>query len=221
MFMSIRRLAYGLGAEVLGVDPAGEVGAATLAQLVKAWEDHQVLVFRGVEWSLGQQVAFSRRFGELELHPLKYLRNPDCPEVFEVINRLVDGKPSATGEVGRMWHSDGAYTVKPPTASHLHCRQIPDSGGTTWHSVIALPSTAPEAIAKLRQAYSNALKRPRRDQKARRVGRGTRRPGALRVRRAGPVGPEKMGAGREETWIEVQLKDGPLHDRQHRLQLHQ
>ncbi len=31
---------------------------------------------------------------------------------------------------------------------------------TTWHSVIAPPGTAPEAIAKLRQAYSNALKLP-------------------------------------------------------------
>lgn len=132
MSMSIRRLAYGLGAEVLGVNPAGEISDVTLAQLIKAWEDHQVLVFRGVQWSLGQQVAFSRRFGELELHPLKYLRNPDFPEVFEVTNRMIDGKPSETGEVGRMWHSDGAYTVRPPTASFLHCHQIPESGGTTW-----------------------------------------------------------------------------------------
>lgn len=31
---------------------------------------------------------------------------------------------------------------------------------TTWHSVIAPPGTSPEAIAKLRQAYGNALKLP-------------------------------------------------------------
>ena len=50
----------------------------------------------------------------------------------EVTNRLIDGKPSITANTGRPRHSDGAFTLQPPTGSLLHCRALPDVGVDTW-----------------------------------------------------------------------------------------
>lgn len=130
--LQINRLAFGLGAEVLGLDASRPVDDGTIQEIRRAWLEHLVLVFPGQDINLEQHIAFSRRFGRLEVHPAKHYRHKDHPEIFEVTNRLIDGKKSLTAEVGRKWHSDGAFTVRPPTGSLLHCRQHPSVGGDTW-----------------------------------------------------------------------------------------
>lgn len=132
MKLQISRLAFGLGAEVTGVDASQPVADETIAEIRQAWLEHLVLVFPGQDLDLEQHIAFSRRFGALELHPAKQYRHQDHPEIFEVTNRIIDGRKSLTAEVGRKWHSDGAFTVRPPTGSLLHCRQLPSVGGDTW-----------------------------------------------------------------------------------------
>lgn len=143
--MKIKRLAWAVGAEVTGLDLSRPLPAPTVEALREAWWAHQVLVFRDADITLAQQVSFSRYFGELELHPLASFRHPEVPEVIEVTNRKIEGRPSETAEIGRIWHSDGAYTVRPPTASLLRCRQIPTAGGTTWFNnmVLAYESLSP------------------------------------------------------------------------------
>jgi taurine dioxygenase len=134
MSIQVERLAYGLGAAVTGIDLAKPLDAATRAAVQAAWLEHLVLVFPGQPLDMQQQIAFSRNFGELELHPEKHYRHPQFPEIFEITNRTVNGKRSETAEVGRTWHSDGAFTLRPPTGSLLHCREIPAYGGDTWFS---------------------------------------------------------------------------------------
>ena len=130
--LRLSRLAFGLGAEVTGVDASQPVADDTIAEIRRAWLEHVVLVFPDQNLDLAQHIAFSRRFGTLEAHPAKQYRHKDHSEIFEVTNRIVDGKKSLTAEVGRKWHSDGAFTVRPPTGSLLHCRQLPSVGGDTW-----------------------------------------------------------------------------------------
>ena len=130
--LRLSRLAFGLGAEVTGVDASQPVADDTIAEIRRAWLEHVVLVFPDQNLDLPQHIAFSRRFGTLEAHPAKQYRHKDHSEIFEVTNRIVDGKKSLTAEVGRKWHSDGAFTVRPPTGSLLHCRQLPSVGGDTW-----------------------------------------------------------------------------------------
>lgn len=130
--LRINRLAYGLGAEVLGLDIAQAVDDQTIAHIRQAWLEHLVLVFPGQDITLEQHIAFSKRFGPLEVHPEKHYRHHQYPEIFEVTNRMVDGKKSMTAEVGLKWHSDGAFTLRPPTGSLLHCAQLPSVGGDTW-----------------------------------------------------------------------------------------
>ena len=130
--MQVRKLAYAGGAEVTGIDLKQELPPALVDQIRTAWLENLVLVFPGQSLTPEDHIRFSGYFGELEKHPVKNFQGGQYPEIFEVTNRVIDGKPSETGEVGRMWHSDGAYTVKPPTGSLLFCRALPEVGGNTW-----------------------------------------------------------------------------------------
>jgi taurine dioxygenase len=132
MTLEIRKLAHALGAEVRGFDAREPLSSSTVAGLRAAWLEHIVLVFPDQDLTLQQQIDFSRYFGELEVHPQRHFQHPEHPEIFEVTNRIVNGRRSPTAEVGRDWHSDGAFTLRPPTGSLLRCAQLPDVGGDTW-----------------------------------------------------------------------------------------
>jgi len=128
----VHRVAGALGAEIHGLDLSGPLSPEVVQALKAAWDEYLILIFPGAAIDLAQHVRFSRYFGELELHPLETFRHAQHPEIIEVTNRQIAGKPSETAEIGRVWHSDGAYTDCPPTGSLLHCRQIPSAGGNTW-----------------------------------------------------------------------------------------
>ena len=130
--MQIRKLVYAGGAEITGLDLSKELPASVIAEIRAAWLEYVILVFPGQNFTPEQHIRFSRYFGELEEHPVKNFQGSEYPEIFEVTNRMINGKPSETGEIGRKWHSDGAYTVRPPTGSFLHCRALPEAGGNTW-----------------------------------------------------------------------------------------
>jgi alpha-ketoglutarate-dependent taurine dioxygenase len=56
----------GLGAEIRGVD-LPRLGDNAFAAIHRAWLDHLVLLFRRQELTDAELIAFSRRFGELDL----------------------------------------------------------------------------------------------------------------------------------------------------------
>jgi taurine dioxygenase len=129
--MEVRKLAHALGAEVIGVDITQPLDAATIAAIRAAWMEHLVLVIRGCDLTPEQHIRFSRYFGDLELHPNKYNRHPEHPELYILTNRQIEGRPSDTRGAGRKWHSDGIYKLKPSMGSLLHSREIPPVGGDT------------------------------------------------------------------------------------------
>ena len=132
MALTVNRLAYGLGAEVVGLDLREPPAPETVAEIRQAWLENLVLVFPGKDLTIPQQVAFSSLFGKLEVHPQKHYRHPEYPEIFEVSNRIINGKKSDSADAGRRWHSDGAFSLRPPTGSFLYCEKKPPVGGDTW-----------------------------------------------------------------------------------------
>ena len=58
-----------LGAAVLEADLSRTVDDAAFAAIHEAWLDHLVLVFRNQRLDDAQLVAFSRRFGALDIAP--------------------------------------------------------------------------------------------------------------------------------------------------------
>jgi len=127
--MQIRRLAAGLGAEVLGVNLAEPIDDASFAQIEDAWRQHQVLLFRNQLLDHAQHIAFSRRFGALDDHDaIPRYRHPEFHEILMVTNQEVGGRPQP---VGRQWHSDLSTTLRPARASLLRSEVIPPVGGDT------------------------------------------------------------------------------------------
>ncbi len=70
MTLSVLPSGEALGAEIV-VDLANGIDEAAFRQIEAAFHDHIVVVFRGERLSSAQQIAFSRRFGELEIHIVK------------------------------------------------------------------------------------------------------------------------------------------------------
>ena len=136
--LTVKPLDAPLGAEVLGVDLAGEVSAANFAALEGAWARYLVLLVRDQKLSDPQLIAFSRRLGDLDLCPPNDLGRThieEFPEIVVVSNAESDGKKlGSLGNYEALWHTDMSFADVPPRASLLHSLQIPPTGGDTQFS---------------------------------------------------------------------------------------
>ena len=125
----IRPLSPVLGAEVVGLDLAQPLDAATRREVYDAFCRYQVLCFRDQRLSKDQQIAFTEQFGTLERHIARN-RGSDNPLVHTVSNLGPDGKPS--GKVGSQeWHTDKSFRPEPSLATILHAITMPPDGGDT------------------------------------------------------------------------------------------
>ena len=127
----IRPLDAPCGAEVIGLDLSQPLSDADFARIHRAHLDHHVLVFREMAISPEQQVAFSRRFGPLQIHVLNQFQLAGHPEILVISNIKEDGKPIGLGDAGAYWHSDLSYHPTPSLGSMLHAQELPSEGGDT------------------------------------------------------------------------------------------
>jgi taurine dioxygenase len=92
MSVSFVPLTPQIGAEVKGVDLGQPIDAATFGQISDGFHRHQILLFRDQKIGEDQHIAFSRRFGELEIHPAAQYLLPGHPEILVLTNeREADG----------------------------------------------------------------------------------------------------------------------------------
>jgi len=121
------------GVEALGVDASAPLDAATADALRAAFGRHRVLVLRGQRLPPAAHVAFSRHFGELEIHVLDEYHKADYPEIFELSNIGPDGTPNAVHpDLGTLfWHTDASWQAAPALATLLYAEQVPRDGGHT------------------------------------------------------------------------------------------
>jgi taurine dioxygenase len=128
----VRPLAPTFGAEVLGIDLTKPMSDATFASIEAALWEHGVLLFRGQTITPGDQVAFSRRFGDLEIHSAVDYLHPEHPEVVVIGNLVVEGKPRAMFARGdEQWHADSSFRPIPSNASLFFGVETPPEGGDT------------------------------------------------------------------------------------------
>ena len=128
--ISVRKLSEPLGAEIAGIDLSQPLTESTIAAVQRAFAEHLVLVFRGLDLTPGQQVAFTRLFGPVEPHPLGSRRTADGhPEVL-----VFENKPGTPGARNDFWHTDISFAEQPPALSLLHARRITEGVGDTLFS---------------------------------------------------------------------------------------
>jgi taurine dioxygenase len=141
-----------LGAEITGVD-LRRIDAATFGTIHRAWIEHQVLLFRGQALDDDDLIAFSRRFGGLDIAPVQEngRRFVDGkPEIYVVSNVIENGVPIGSLGAGEaVWHTDMSYLEDPPKASMLYALEVPPAGGDTWFSsMYSAFETLPEALRR-------------------------------------------------------------------------
>jgi taurine dioxygenase len=99
----------------------------TFAEIERAHLDYKVIFFRDQDLTIGQHLAFARRFGELEEHPFL----PAKDGYGEVIRFAKD---ETTVGYENIWHSDVSWREVPSLGSVLRAVEVPDVGGDTLFS---------------------------------------------------------------------------------------
>ena len=137
MTITVTPLTEAFAAEISGVDIARPIDDAAWAEIRAAFEEHSVLVFRKTTLDDESQVAFSRRFGELEI---SRSMNPAAGTPFARQSNL-DIKtgaviPTADRRMiyqlaNMLWHSDSSFKRVPSLCSLLSARIVPPEGGAT------------------------------------------------------------------------------------------
>jgi taurine dioxygenase len=148
-----------LGADIEGVDLSGELVSEVFRRVYEAWNDHLVLRFRGQRLNDDALVAFSRRFGELDMAPTPAAEErlaPMRPEITVISNIVTGGE--ALGSLGNselVWHQDMSYTELPPKASLLYAIETPSAGGETFfYNLYKAYETMPQALKDRIQGLS-------------------------------------------------------------------
>lgn len=130
--LKTRRLSNAFGVEVMDLDLRGRLDDTTIAAIRATWNEYGIVLLRDQDITPDQLIEYSRRFGELDRHEtLIQFRHPDFEELFVLSTIPVEGNPSVSENVGRHWHSDLSYTLRPPRGSIFHAQILPEVGGDT------------------------------------------------------------------------------------------
>jgi taurine dioxygenase len=118
-----------LGADILGVDLAGDLDLACFGAIESAFNEHSVICLRDQALTEAQLIAFARRFGEVEIIFLTHYAHPAYPEIMLVSNIQESGRNIGHVDAGRVWHTDMSYTATPPRATLLYAIEVPEENG--------------------------------------------------------------------------------------------
>jgi alpha-ketoglutarate-dependent taurine dioxygenase len=115
-----------LGAEIRGVQLAGDADAGVFSEVRRALDHYHVLAVRGQSFTTSAYHEVARRFGPFSGNPV---HTPI--EGYDDVVRFVR-EPDDTGMVaGENWHMDMAWMEKPPGITMLYGEVIPPVGGDT------------------------------------------------------------------------------------------
>jgi taurine dioxygenase len=153
--MQVELLTCAIGAELSSVKLAEAIHDDGLFQeLRRLLVQHKVLFLRDQDLTRAEHVAFARRFGELEDHPVAG-SDPEHPGLVQIYK--TPDKPNDRYE--NAWHTDATWRAAPPFGCVLRCVECPPVGGdTTWANMALayekLPQDVKDKIAGLRARHS-------------------------------------------------------------------
>jgi taurine dioxygenase len=129
--MKIEQLTPVIGAELSGIHLGDAARDPELfAEIKEALLKHRVLFVRDQEISRAEHVAFARRFGELELHPVAG-SDPDHPGLVQIY------RSEKRENYENNYHSDGLWRQTPALGCVLRCIECPSVGGDTiWVNMV-------------------------------------------------------------------------------------
>jgi taurine dioxygenase len=144
-----------IGAELSNVslgDAARDDGL--FAEIRALLLQYKVLFLRDQDITRAEHVAFARRFGPLEDHPVAG-SDPDHPGLVRIYKDL----DTPLSHYENAWHCDATWRAAPPMGCVLRCIDSPEVGGDTiWANMVAayedLPDHVKTQIADLHARHS-------------------------------------------------------------------
>ena len=120
-----------LGATVEGVDLNQPLDHSTFATILRGLGEHGVLRFPGQRLDPDRQMAFSSRFGSLEINVAAAFQEPGHPEMM-ILSNMKDerGRPLGARDAGQDWHTDMSYSETIAFANVLYALKVPRRDGT-------------------------------------------------------------------------------------------
>jgi alpha-ketoglutarate-dependent 2,4-dichlorophenoxyacetate dioxygenase len=142
MALTLRQLHPLFGAELRGIDLRSGVSPEVVARVESAMAEYALVVLPDQHVDDAQQLAFSRKFGPLELPPHMGLRRAEPPRIdpalYDVSNVDKDGEllppehlKHASGRANEEFHTDSSFNALPTKWSLLSARLVPATGGDT------------------------------------------------------------------------------------------
>ena len=119
------------GVEIRGIDLAAPFGGEVFGAIMDAFLEHHILVFRDQNLSKEAQLAFTRRFGEIEEHVGRLPNGEKYPLLHVIHNLDEDGNPVRISGGNYFWHTDKSYHAVPSLLTMLHAVETPRQGGDT------------------------------------------------------------------------------------------
>jgi len=153
--IKVEPLTCTIGAELSNVNLGAASRDADLTAEIRALLlKYRVLFFRDQDISRAEHVAFARRFGELEDHPVAG-SDPEHPGLV----RIYKNPDQPNDRYENAWHTDATWREKPPFGCVLRCVETPPVGGDTmWVNMVEAYARLPEdvkvRIADLRARHS-------------------------------------------------------------------
>lgn len=124
--MRIEPVTPHLGAEVYGFDPR-QASEGAWEEIRDCFTRHTVLFFRDLDLTPPEQVAMTARFGT----PFRVPYVEHMKEHPAIIAVLKEADEQRISTFGGTWHSDFSFLDRPPMATLLYAREIPQVGGDT------------------------------------------------------------------------------------------
>jgi taurine dioxygenase len=154
--IEISPIAGALGAEIGGVDVAQDLDDSVIGEIRQALLDHGVIFFRDQTLARDRHKAFTRRFGEIFIHP-NYNGVSADPEIVDIRREPGDKKI-----VGEDWHTDTTMVADPPMGAILYAIEVPPYGGDTLfaNQYLAYDTLSPglkRTVESLRAVHTDRL----------------------------------------------------------------
>ena len=134
--MRIEPMTCAIGAELTGVNLAHAIHNDDLfGEIRQALFTHKVLFLRNQDFSRAEHVAFARRFGELEDHPVvgSDPEHAGLVQIYKTPDQAPDRYENA-------WHSDATWREAPQFGAVLRCIKA------DVHKSNSLRSSSPRSV---------------------------------------------------------------------------
>ena len=144
------------GVSITGLDCSAPVVEKVAAALIAALTEHLVVVIRGQQLSVAEQIRFTSALGTPEMSWDQKAAHPDDARV-QVIDS--SARPPGVKSTSQVWHTDQSFTRKPSFFTILHNTTTPTEGGQTQFADMraaydALPADLQDRLAAAYAVHS-------------------------------------------------------------------